>query len=260
MYKLIITFLLFTVLSETPAFAQVNQTDIQSEVMCTMDVQQCPDGTFVGRSGPNCEFVCPDSGPTTEPPVVIDPALETPDDMTNDQSRAEARENAQLERQNQLQANQAAREASRAERQTALSEVRQQRIINLAANLSNRIEAVLERLYAIVTRLENRIEKLTESGVNTNEARTALQTAAQTLAEIKGMMADIDTRVVAATTSETPLTAWNELRKHYQTVASLVRQAHAELRATIAELKIALSETTGNASDAARSEGSLTDE
>ncbi len=31
-------------------------------VMCTMDAMQCPDGTYVGRSGPNCEFVCPSSG------------------------------------------------------------------------------------------------------------------------------------------------------------------------------------------------------
>jgi hypothetical protein len=30
------------------------------EVFCTQDAQECPDGTFVGRSGPNCEFApCP---------------------------------------------------------------------------------------------------------------------------------------------------------------------------------------------------------
>ena len=28
-------------------------------VMCTMDTMECPDGSFVGRTGPNCEFVCP---------------------------------------------------------------------------------------------------------------------------------------------------------------------------------------------------------
>lgn len=28
-------------------------------VACTLDAMQCPDGSFVGRSGPNCEFVCP---------------------------------------------------------------------------------------------------------------------------------------------------------------------------------------------------------
>lgn len=27
-------------------------------VACTMDAKQCPDGTYVGRTGPKCEFVC----------------------------------------------------------------------------------------------------------------------------------------------------------------------------------------------------------
>lgn len=32
----------------------------QSQVACTMDAYICPDGTTVGRSGPNCEFqACP---------------------------------------------------------------------------------------------------------------------------------------------------------------------------------------------------------
>lgn len=30
-------------------------------VMCTMDAQLCPDGSYVGRTGPNCKFVCPAS-------------------------------------------------------------------------------------------------------------------------------------------------------------------------------------------------------
>ena len=29
--------------------------------LCTMDAKQCPDGSFVGRTGPQCEFrACPD--------------------------------------------------------------------------------------------------------------------------------------------------------------------------------------------------------
>jgi hypothetical protein len=35
--------------------------DISDEaVMCTAGAMECPDGTFVGRTGPNCEFVCPE--------------------------------------------------------------------------------------------------------------------------------------------------------------------------------------------------------
>lgn len=31
----------------------------EEAVMCTQDAMMCPDGTSVGRTGPNCEFVCP---------------------------------------------------------------------------------------------------------------------------------------------------------------------------------------------------------
>lgn len=30
-------------------------------IACTQDAMQCPDGSWVGRSGPQCEFVCPQS-------------------------------------------------------------------------------------------------------------------------------------------------------------------------------------------------------
>ncbi|MBC7836206.1 hypothetical protein H7X87_00295 [Acetobacteraceae bacterium] len=32
----------------------------EERVVCTADAQQCPDGSYVGRTGPNCEFAsCP---------------------------------------------------------------------------------------------------------------------------------------------------------------------------------------------------------
>lgn len=39
----------------------------EGAVMCTMDAKQCSDWSWVGRTGPNCEFVCP--GETKEPKV-----------------------------------------------------------------------------------------------------------------------------------------------------------------------------------------------
>lgn len=40
-----------------------SSTNTESEpVFCTADAMQCPDGTYVGRTGPNCEFVCPEPG------------------------------------------------------------------------------------------------------------------------------------------------------------------------------------------------------
>lgn len=31
----------------------------EEQVFCTADAMMCPDGSYVGRTGPNCEFQCP---------------------------------------------------------------------------------------------------------------------------------------------------------------------------------------------------------
>ena len=35
------------------------RTLTDEQVFCTADAMQCPDGSYVGRTGPNCEFRCP---------------------------------------------------------------------------------------------------------------------------------------------------------------------------------------------------------
>lgn len=44
--------------SDGATFAYEGQCQTQP-VACTADARQCPDGTWVGRTGPNCQFVCP---------------------------------------------------------------------------------------------------------------------------------------------------------------------------------------------------------
>ncbi len=36
-------------------------------VVCTADAMQCPDGSYVGRTGPECKFVCPQTSSSTTP-------------------------------------------------------------------------------------------------------------------------------------------------------------------------------------------------
>lgn len=37
----------------------INKSPTPEQVACTMDALQCPDGSWVGRTGQNCEFKCP---------------------------------------------------------------------------------------------------------------------------------------------------------------------------------------------------------
>lgn len=44
-------------------------------IACTMEAKLCPDGkTYVGRTGPNCEFAkCPDAGGSANPTCIPRP-------------------------------------------------------------------------------------------------------------------------------------------------------------------------------------------
>lgn len=45
----------------------------EDSIMCTMDAKMCPDGSFVGRTGPDCAFAaCPDEMPTAGEIVCTD--------------------------------------------------------------------------------------------------------------------------------------------------------------------------------------------
>jgi plastocyanin len=49
------------------AYAYMRNSPDQDAVVCTMDAKLCPDGTYVGRIGPNCEFaLCPGATSSTE--------------------------------------------------------------------------------------------------------------------------------------------------------------------------------------------------
>jgi len=40
-----------------------------AEGSCIMDAMECPDGSYVGRTGPDCEFVCPNENVSIECPT-----------------------------------------------------------------------------------------------------------------------------------------------------------------------------------------------
>ncbi len=57
----------------TPEVIQPRQPTSSNGKMCTLEAKICPDGSAVGRTGPNCEFAaCPGDKPNLSPsPAVI---------------------------------------------------------------------------------------------------------------------------------------------------------------------------------------------
>ena len=56
---LVSTMLMTACMQAHPSKPTQEKPPTENQVMCTMDAQQCADGGWVGRSGPNCEFACP---------------------------------------------------------------------------------------------------------------------------------------------------------------------------------------------------------
>lgn len=123
------------------------------------------------------------------------------------------------------------------ERRASIQEVRQQRVINLSANISNRMEAAIARITDIITRFEVRIDKMSEVGLETNEAKAKLAEAKTSIASAKATLGNIDNLVFSATTSEKPVSDWQNLREIYLETGRQIRQSHQQLREVIALLK-----------------------
>ena len=177
--------------------------------------------------------------PANPSPEERQATLETrTEEMTERREEVEANRAEQIEqRQASTTIRQEQRTEVRAERQAALSEARQQRVLNLSANVSNRMGAAIDRLFSVIERLEARIDKMKQAGSDTNAAETKLREAAGHIANAQAILSDIDNLVYNATTSEQPLTYWQEVRTTYQEAARLIRAGHQALRETIALLK-----------------------
>ena len=61
MQKKLILFIIVLILGAVLSVLFLKDKDFQPEsAICAMDVKQCPDGSYVGRQGPDCQFAeCP---------------------------------------------------------------------------------------------------------------------------------------------------------------------------------------------------------
>lgn len=69
---LIVTLIAIIVLAGIGAAMAFNKNKINQPLVCTMEAMLCPDGSYVGRTGPKCEFApCPTpiNPATTSTPV-----------------------------------------------------------------------------------------------------------------------------------------------------------------------------------------------
>ena len=77
----VITGILRIFINDGETISLEKPTPVGDPVMCTMDARECPDGSYVGRTGPNCEFVCPDVPATTAVPSEVQSTIDAKFDL-----------------------------------------------------------------------------------------------------------------------------------------------------------------------------------
>ena len=64
--KVLVVLIFFAVGAGAGCYANGNVSPPTTSVVCTQEAKQCPDGSYVVRTGPNCEFqACPQSAKGT---------------------------------------------------------------------------------------------------------------------------------------------------------------------------------------------------
>lgn len=67
----------------TPIAEAPKESPVSEVAMCTADAMLCPDGSYVGRTGEKCEFICP---PTPEVPEAVQVQIDAKADFIKVQS------------------------------------------------------------------------------------------------------------------------------------------------------------------------------
>lgn len=205
-------------------------------VACTQEAKQCPDGSFVGRTGPRCEFAkCPFA--TTTGAQKIKAALE---------AKKENREEERSELREKMEARLASSSAKREEKREEVKERVENRIASTSAyRLERKFEKIARnylkevvRLEQILGRVVTRIEKVKSLGGNTveadkylEEARTNLSEARKTYDVLKTIATNADNN---ATTTKEMITS---MKNSGKTVENHLRLAHKALQKTVGSLR-----------------------
>lgn len=74
----IATVVIVVLVSAVVWIAGVREAVAPSGQVCTMEAKMCPDGSAVGRTGPNCEFAACPAAPVTPAPVSVPPKPAVP--------------------------------------------------------------------------------------------------------------------------------------------------------------------------------------
>lgn len=119
-----------------------------------------------------------------------------------------------------------------------VDETRKTRIREYWARMIARLEAAISRESKLADRIESRINKFAEAGKDVSAAREQLRIARGKIEEAKSALAAAKSRIEEVVNSETPKTAFGEVRENLtKAVVAKIKEAHQALTEVLRVLK-----------------------
>ncbi|HBD24665.1 MAG: hypothetical protein A2566_02985 [Candidatus Zambryskibacteria bacterium RIFOXYD1_FULL_40_13] len=194
---------LILLLGFTAVVSAENRNPSTGGVMCTQEAKQCPDGSYVGRTGPRCEFAkCP--GYDVNSPRPLQDTRVTPE--------------------NRIQNRVASSTANRLEKRFE--------------KMTKRYLSTIEREEKITSKLVSRIEKIKLNGGNTTEAERLVTEAKTHLRDARVAYEILKTSSIKAdSATTTQRETMNEMRNSVKVIETHLKEAHKLLQKTVGVLR-----------------------
>ncbi len=190
----------------------------ETDVMCTQEAKQCPDGSYVGRTGPNCEFAkCPNSVSTS--------------------TSATPRQGLIQKLKNVIENKKEVREEVKNKIQDRVSSTTAQRIENRFEKIAIKYLRTIEREEAIMAKIVSRIEKIKVNGGNVVEAEKLVAEAKVHLEEARTAYATLKTAAVNTDNATSTKQMLDNMKTSAKLVEKHIREAHKSLQKIVGVLR-----------------------
>lgn len=223
----IVLILMFSFVLTSLVKAEISTESIQGTI-CTMDAKQCPDGSYVSRTGPKCEYaIC-----KGEDKRNLD-ERERKEEMMKKTKKEVFVPNIKNDRESFLAELKTKKEAWKAEK----AEKKQEFCSNAKEMIGKRFETVIKQLEVFQTRVEDSIKKLEVEKKDTKLAKDALALSISKLKDAKIKLAEIKKLVPEICTDVTPET-FEKIKIGAREAKNLLKESREYLHTAVAEIKI----------------------
>lgn len=270
-YSASLILILLSLILGYETFAQEQEsTNIKTkQVICTQDAKMCSDGSYVGRSGPNCEFACPEVKNDANREEFKNEAKEIKDNIKTNlvdrknrlediiQSSKEKRDNFKIEIEKVREGAKSKISEMKTNLKTDLKKIKNEnkkisaeKIVNIIQGLNTKItnnySDKLNKTEDVLINIESHITKAESSGLDVSSVKTELEKAKVSIAQAKIAISNQSSKVYTVNiTDEANLRSeMKNLRetfsKDIKNLYKIVKDSHTAVKDT----SVALSKIT----------------